>query len=266
MKRVIKIAKWAIVPVVASLVWVGSQAFMEGAASSTQVSYDVATTSFNTVVQAPDTSLLTVFDKINTMVYREKVSYSATLSSDGNFHIVATHLTPPTLGGKPLPLNNVTTVTMTPSGFSTNAQGPFPYAPGDLEKAKGMAAQLASMATSCSGSTTQIAALAQELQRKGAKVVKVKNLTSYTVGDTETILDLEKGVYVSEIVRENGKLVSDVYYEYDYSGTTPGSDAVCPVLKRIVSRGAMKSSRGVDMFKVEINELSNVKMSSRSKK
>lgn len=256
--RLKTLAKWSVLPALIAVVWISTQAFKD-VARTMQLSYTLETSTFNTVVKAADASALTTFDKINTMRYTEKTKNVATFGSDGSFSVQITHLERPTLGGKVLPLDNVNTVTIDKTGVRTNNDEPYPLEKGELESMLATAQELSAMTDNCASRATDIKALADQLVKSGAKITTKGAFTIYQVGNKETVLDLTNNVFVSEIVRENGVLVSDVYYEYN--GGTSGSDSgSCAVLKRITFRNAMKSSKGIPMYNVAIYDISDVRV------
>jgi len=109
-----------------------------------QLSYEVTTTTFTSVLRLQDTSKLTTFEKINTMAYKDQVKNVATMDAAGDFNIVITRTARPSLGGKPLPLDDVSEVTVTPRGISTNTGETYPFEPDEYQNMVSTAKTLSS--------------------------------------------------------------------------------------------------------------------------
>ena len=234
-----------------------------------QLSYDVSTTTFTAVLRIQDTSKLSAFEKINTMAYKDRVKNVVTVDANGDFILGITRTAAPTLGGKPLPTDNITEVTVTRSGISNNLGETYPFEPGEYESMVATAKTLAGITTNCASTAADITALANQLIQAGAIKSMYNGYTVFRLGNEETVLDLTNYVFVAKWTRQNGKLIRDVYYEYDMprgaggDGGNGDGGSTCPVLKRITVKEEVKSSANVPLLKVEIHDISNVTVVNR---
>jgi hypothetical protein len=259
------IVKWTFLPAVVAVCWVTFQSFSK-AGKSMQLSYEVATTTFTSVLRLQDTSKLTTFEKINTMAYKDRVKNVATMDAAGDFNIVITRTARPSLGGKPLPLDDVSEVTVTPRGISTNQGETYPFESGEYENMVSTAKTLSGIATNCASRAADITALANGLTAAGAVQSTLNGFTVFRQGNTETVLDMKNYVYVAQWTRQNGKLVKEVHYDYDIPPVKAGDnsgDGGCPVLRRITTREEIKSSANVPLLQVEIHDISNITVVNR---
>jgi hypothetical protein len=246
--------KWAILPI-AAVVFFFTQSFYGG--KSSQITYDVKTTSYTTVKEG---TKLTLYDQMNSMVYTDKKRFIANYEESGEFSIQVQTLEAPTLGGKPLNLQPVQTVLVNRNGTSSDGGPVSPFDKGEFDQLAATAKDMATKVSNCASTVAEINAWAAELRKAGAIEKKVKNLNYFIQGGETIVLDLTKGVLVSESTKVNGQFNNDVYYEYAYAGGD-----TCPVLKKITYRKRTGLPSGVPGTEVTIHELSNVTVSNRGK-
>jgi hypothetical protein len=259
------IVKWAFLPVLVSICWITFQSFSK-AGKAMQLSYEVTTTTFTSVLRLQDTSKLTTFEKINTMVYKDQVKNVATMDAAGDFNIVITRTARPSLGGNPLPLDDVSEVTVTPRGISTNTGETYPFEPDEYQNMVSTAKTLSNVTTNCASRAADITALANALTAAGAVKSILNGFTVFRQGNIETVLDMKNYIYVAQWTRQNGKLIKEIQYDYDIPPIKTGDnsgDGGCPILKRITTREEIKSSANVPLLQVEIHDISNVTVVNR---
>ena len=262
------IVKWAILPALAAIVWISAQSFY-GAAKTTQLSYDVATTTLTSVLNIQDTSKLTSFEKINTMPYTDRVRNVVTADAGGDFNVVITRTARPTLGGKPLPLEDLTSVTVNRSGITTSSGETYPFEPGEYESMTSLAQTIFGLTSNCASRASDINALVTQLTNAGATQSVQGAYTVFKLGNIETVLDLKNYVYVAELTRQSGRLIKEVNFEYNYPGVKTGGDGGsgdgggCPVLARITTKEEVKSSGNAPLLQVAIHDISNVTVTNR---